>query len=159
LTISVTGITDVHNRNNNYALGDDEMTLYTRQISAALATLIVLQLIMLSALYAGVPPHPPEATPLFGIAPFLGASVAIALSAIIVEPLENPAGRMLSLLAALMALVSFGPQKYFDAQFGLIYPAVILGQIAALVIFLRVAFAVRRGSAVTTQAASSAGQA
>lgn len=45
--------------------------------------------------------------------------------------------------AALMALVSFGPQKYFDAQFDLIYPAVILGQIAALVIFLKVFIAFR----------------
>lgn len=127
------------------------MTLHTRQISAALATLILLQLIMLSALYAGIPPHPPEATPLFGIAPFLGASVAVALSAIIVEPLRNPTGRTLSILSALMALVSFGPQKYFDAQFGLIYPAVILGQIAALVIFFRVADAVQRGGTAMRQ--------
>lgn len=35
-----------------------------------------------------------------------------------------------------MALISFGPQKYFDAQFGLIWPAVILGQLAALVILV-----------------------
>lgn len=114
------------------------MTLKNRQAIAALTTLIVLQLIMLSALYAGIKPHPPVATPLFGIAPFLGAAVAVALSAIIIDPLGSRAGKTLSILAALMALVSFGPQKYFDAQFGLIYPAVILGQIAALVIFLRV---------------------
>jgi hypothetical protein len=44
----------------------------------------------------------------------------------------------LSVLAALMALVSFGPQKYFDAQFSLIYPAVLLGQFASLVIFTSV---------------------
>ncbi|MCV6586065.1 MAG: hypothetical protein OIF47_11070 [Marinibacterium sp.] len=121
------------------------MTQNTRQTTAALATLIVLQLIMLSALYAGIRPHPPVATPLFGIAPFLGASVAIALSAIIVEPLGTRTGRTLSSVAAIMALVSFGPQKYFDAQFGLIYPAVILGQIAALVIGLKVLNASRRG--------------
>jgi len=122
------------------------MLLHNRQTMAALATLILLQLAMLSALYAGIRPHPPAATPLFGIAPFLGASVSVTLSAIIVGPLGNAAGRALSILAALMALVSFGPQKYFDAQFGLIYPAVILGQIAAVVIFTRVLRAARHSN-------------
>jgi len=110
----------------------------TRHVIAALATLILLQGIMLCALYAGIRPHPPVATPLFGIAPFLGAAMSVAVAAIIVQPLGNRAGRILSVLAALMALVSFGPQKYFDAQFGLIYPAVLLGQFAALVIFASV---------------------
>ncbi|UUV05506.1 hypothetical protein [Ruegeria sp. YS9] len=115
-----------------------------RHVIAALATLILLQGIMLSALYAGIRPHPPIATPLFGIAPFLGAAMSVALGAIIVQPLESRAGRIMSVLAALMALVSFGPQKYFDAQFGLIYPAVLLGQFAALVIFALVASAARQ---------------
>lgn len=135
------------------------MTLNNRQAIAALSTLIVLQLIMLSALYAGIRPHPPVATPLFGIAPFLGAAMAVALSAIIVDPLGSRAGRTLSVLAALMALVSFGPQKYFDAQFALIYPAVILGQIAALVIFLRVLGAARQGDAPHAAATPSVGAA
>lgn len=124
------------------------MTQHNRQASAALATLILLQTIMLSALYAGIKPHPPMATPLFGIAPFLGASVSVALSAIIVQPLNTVAGRSLCVLAGLMALVSFGPQKYFDAQFGLIWPAVVFGQLAALVIFVRVFKAVRHGDEI-----------
>ncbi len=121
------------------------MTHPTRHAVAALSSLVLLQLIMLSALYAGVSPHPPAATALFGIAPFLGASMAAALSAIIVQPLEARPGRVLSLLAALMALVSFGPHKYFDAQFGLIWPAVIFSQIAVLVIFVKVIGAALKG--------------
>ena len=39
--------------------------------------------------------------------------------------------RRLPVLAALGALLSFGPQKYFDAQFHLIWPAVIAGQVAS----------------------------
>lgn len=120
------------------------MIQFERHVVAALATLITLQIIMLSALYAGIKPHPPVATPLFGIAPFLGASISIALAAMILRPLTSSAARMLSFLAALMALISFGPQKYFDAQFGLIWPAVILGQIAAVVIFVRVLGAARQ---------------
>ena len=109
-----------------------------RHVCAALATLIMLQAIMLSALYAGIKPHPPIATPLFGIAPFLGASLSVAFAALIVQPLSTVSGRSLSILAAILALVSFGPQKYLDAQFPLIWPAVVLGQIAALVILASV---------------------
>ncbi|MGI9464412.1 MAG: hypothetical protein ACR2OM_10750, partial [Aestuariivirgaceae bacterium] len=52
-------------------------------------------------------------------------------AAIIIGPLDTTAGRVLSVLAALMALLSYGPQKYLDAQFALIWPAVIAGQVAA----------------------------
>ncbi|GFE49491.1 hypothetical protein So717_12440 [Roseobacter cerasinus] len=110
------------------------MTQLERRANAALTILILLQLTMLSALYAGIEPHPPVATPLFGIAPFIGASISIALAAIIVTPLGTITGRVLSVVAALMAMASFGPQKYFDAQIGMIWPAVGLGQMAALVI-------------------------
>ncbi|MCU0829111.1 MAG: hypothetical protein MUE52_17380 [Tabrizicola sp.] len=91
---------------------------------------------MLSALYAGIRPHPPEATPLFGMAPFIGASVSLALAAAIVGPGTTAIGRVLSLLAAVSALVSFGPQKYLDPKIGQIWPAVIIGQLAALSIIL-----------------------
>ncbi|WP_299632249.1 hypothetical protein [uncultured Roseobacter sp.] len=57
----------------------------------------------MTKVYAGIRPHSPVVTPLFGIVPFLGASVSIALSAIIVQPLISAAGRTLSSLAALTA--------------------------------------------------------
>ena len=129
-----------------------------RHTYAALATPILLQVIMLSALYAGIRPHPPVATPLFGIAPFLGASISVAVWAMIAGPLAHTAGRALSILAALMALVSFGPQKYLDAQFALIWPAVVLGQIAALVIFSQVFCAIRARKEVSLTSNASAGQ-
>ena len=90
------------------------MTHQDRSATAALLTLIILQFIMLSALYAGVSPHPPVATPLFGIAPFIGAAIAAATAAIVLLPVSTAAGRALSVAATLMGLVSFGPQKYFD---------------------------------------------
>ncbi len=110
---------------------------------AALATLAILQLIMLGALFADIPPHPPVATPLFGIGPFLGLSLSLVAAAAIIGPSGSTTGRLLSALAAFAALVSFGPQKYFDAQFGLIWPAVICAQIAILTLFGAVAVSVR----------------
>lgn len=105
-----------------------------RPRQAALACLILLQTVMLASLYAGVAPHPPAATPIFGIGPFLGASLSAAVAALILGP--SPAGRVLAGLAAVAALVSFGPQKYLDPQFALIWPAVLSGQVAAGVILL-----------------------
>ena len=42
-----------------------------KYIAAALTTLIALQSLMLMALFAGVPPHPPAAVAPFGIGPFI----------------------------------------------------------------------------------------
>lgn len=133
------------------------MTHTDRQVTAALVTLIMLQAIMLSALYAGVRPHPPVATPLFGIAPFLGAAMSVAVSAVIAQPVATATGRCLALLAAVMALVSFGPHKYFDPQFALIWPAVVLGQFAAIVIFVRVYGRMRAGRSAVPAPSGGAG--
>ena len=115
----------------------------SRSITAALSVLIILQLVMLGALYAQVPPHPPATIPLFAIAPFLAVALATAAAALIVGPVAGRTGRALSLLAALMALLSFGPQKYLDPQFPLIWPAVLAAQVAVIAVFVGVLF--RRG--------------
>jgi hypothetical protein len=128
----------------------DHMT--NRSSIAALSALIVLQLIMLSALYAGIKPHPPVATPLFGIAPFIGASVAAAFAAIVMTPATR-GGRALSILAAVMAAASFGPQKYFVPEFPLIWPAVMGAQIAIVTIIAEV-FAHRRRQTETSAVAA-----
>lgn len=103
-----------------------------RAACAGLAALIVLQGVMLGALYAGVEPHPPRTTPLFAIAPFLGSAMAAAVAAWWYGPTNGGAGRFLAIAAVLAALVSFGPQKYFDAQISLIWPAVVAGQLASI---------------------------
>jgi len=123
------------------------MPTQDRSAHAALSVLVILQLVMLSSLYAGIPPHPPVATPLFGIAPFIAAALSATVGAMIIGPLSGKAGRRLCALAALMALVSFGPQKYLDAQFALIWPAVLAGQIAAIVLFVQIVRSSRTNSA------------
>ena len=112
----------------------------SRSITAALSVLIILQLVMLGALYAQVPPHPPATIPLFAIAPFLAVALATAAAALIVGPVAGRTGRALSLLAGLMALLSYGPQKYLDPQFPLIWPAVLSAQVAVIAVFVGVLF-------------------
>lgn len=105
-----------------------------KHATAGLIALIALQTVMLGSLLTSTAPHPPLSTPIFGMGPFLGASLACAGAAIYLGPALSGAGRILAGLAAFAALVSFGPQKYFDAQFPLTWPAVISGQIAVATI-------------------------
>ena len=114
------------------------MTLKERSTIAALAVLVILQSVMLTALFSKTVPHPPLTTPLFAIAPFLAVSLSAAVAAMIVGPSGTVAGRILAAGAALLALISFGPQKYFDAQFALIWPAVVCGQIAVVAVIANI---------------------
>ncbi|MEM1377110.1 MAG: hypothetical protein AAGG69_06945 [Pseudomonadota bacterium] len=100
----------------------------------ALVTLITLQIVMLLAMLFQAPPHPPYITPLFGIGPMLGVSLAIAFGAILHGAEETRAGSLFSAGACVFAMVSYGPQKWFDPAFPQIWPAVIAAQIATLVI-------------------------
>ncbi|WP_421702045.1 hypothetical protein [Aliiroseovarius sp.] len=109
---------------------DDENT---RIATTGLVMLIILQGVMLASLYAGVPPHPPVKIPLGAIAPILAAGFATAVAGILLRP-TTLLGRAFALLAVVIALLSFGPQKYLNDQFALIWPAVVLGQVAALMV-------------------------
>ncbi|WP_424981231.1 hypothetical protein [Maritalea sp. S77] len=102
-----------------------------KQVGAAIAGLIILQLVMLGSLYAQIAPHPPAIIPISGIGPFLSVSLSAAAGALIIGPLNGRWGRILGLLAAVLAMVSFGPQKYIDPQFPLVWPAVVFGQLCA----------------------------
>ncbi|AZN96537.1 hypothetical protein EJ066_04120 [Mesorhizobium sp. M9A.F.Ca.ET.002.03.1.2] len=104
--------------------------------SAALIILIVLQLLMLCSLFTRTEPHPPLSIPLFGLAPFLSAAIAVACAALFLRSgAVKREGMFLSILAAILALISFGPQKWIDPAIDKIWPAVALGQIAALAVF------------------------
>jgi len=104
--------------------------------TSAIMVLLTLTGVMLLALFSRTMPHPPLEVPPFAIAPFLGASLAIGVAALHLVSRGARFGTGLAVLFALTALVSFGPQKYFDPSFSRIWPAVITGQVAAVVIFI-----------------------
>ncbi|WP_432448691.1 hypothetical protein [Aliiroseovarius marinus] len=101
--------------------------------AAGLAMLIILQAVMLASLFAGVQPHPPVKIPLGAIAPILAAGFATATAGIMLRP-SSAIGQVFAILAVLIAMLSFGPQKYLNDQFHLIWPAVTLGQISAVMV-------------------------
>ena len=83
-----------------------------RTAVAGISMLIILQGIMLASLYAGVPPYPPAKIPFGGIAPILAAGFAVSAAAIVLGPVTSTAGRVFAVIAVLIAMLSFGPQKY-----------------------------------------------
>jgi len=103
-------------------------------VSAAIIALLVLTAVMLLALFSRTSPHPPLEVVPFALGPFLGASLAMGAAALHLVRQGAHHGTTLAVLFALTALVSFGPQKYFDPAFSRIWPAVIMAQIAVLVI-------------------------
>ena len=107
------------------------------ELAAPVLVLIVLTMVMLAALFTRTPPHPPLEVAPFGIAPFLGASLALGVAAL--WQARSGAGEWLSIAFAVTALVSYGPQKYFDPAFSRIWPAVLLAQAAvALIAYLAI---------------------
>lgn len=101
---------------------------------AGLTGLMILQTVMLLSLYSKTAPHPPKIIPFAGMAPFVAACLAAAGAAWAVGPTIGWTGRILSASAVLGAMVSYGPQKYLDPQFALVWPSVIAGQIAAIAV-------------------------
>ena len=115
---------------------ENSLARQNESLAAAIVALLVLTGIMLLALMSRTPPHPPLEVAPFALAPFLGASLAIGAAALPLVRRGLPYGGTLAALFAATALVSFGPQKYFDPAFSRIWPAVIAAQIAAIVIFV-----------------------
>jgi len=97
--------------------------------AAALATLIILQLVMLFALFTQTGPHPPNAVAPFAIAPFLSVSLSVAVMAILFGATNTSAGSATAVIAALLALslmmrllrsVSFTPYVIYRVILGVI---------------------------------------
>ncbi|MEO1746624.1 MAG: hypothetical protein AAFR13_08860 [Pseudomonadota bacterium] len=106
----------------------------TSPITTSLVVLIIIQLVMLCAMFFQAPPFPPYVLAPFAMGPFLGASLACCAAAIMQGPTRTQSGRVLAGVAALMAMVSYGPQKWFDPATPQIWPAVLAAQIAVIVI-------------------------
>ncbi|MEQ5870276.1 hypothetical protein J4E08_10235 [Sagittula sp. NFXS13] len=102
---------------------------------AALATLLTIHLLMLFALYTETAPHPPLTIPLFALGPFLTAVIAIGCATWMMA--GRPGTAWLSIVTAILAMVSLGPQKYVDPAFAEIWPAVITGQVAIFVLLVQ----------------------
>ena len=108
-----------------------------RCTAAAIMALVVLTSVMLLAMFTRTEPHPPFEVAPFALAPFLAASLAIGVAAHVLITSGARFAIATALLFALTALVSYGPQKYFDPALPRIWPAVVVAQVAIVVIVTR----------------------
>ena len=104
---------------------------------AAITALLVLTGAMLLAMFTRTEPHPPLEVEPFALGPFFAASLAIGVAAYGLMVRGMRLALPIALLFALTALVSYGPQKYVDPAFPKIWPAVIVAQVAVVVICFR----------------------
>ena len=109
----------------------------------ALLVLLILQIAMLFAMFTRTAPHPPLDIPLFGMGPFLSASIALAAAALMLGAQRTGAGRFMCALVVLFALLTFGPQKWLDPAFPKIWPAVVLAQMAIVTLAYTCVYAQR----------------
>ena len=121
----------------------------SRVSEAALSTLIVLQVVMLAALFTRTPPHPPLEVLPFAIAPFLSVAISTAVAALVLGPTATASGRIMSLAAGVLGFLSYGPQKWIDPSISRIWPAVLCAQMACAAL----AYAVLSSRSNSTRAA------
>ena len=99
---------------------------------SSLIGLIVLNCVMLGALFAQVPPNPPGR---FG--PYIGATLSLAVLTLPLIFWRNRIGYISSIVVGLMCLMSLGPQKFFIEQAAnLLFPAILLGSVFSLTLII-----------------------
>ena len=106
-----------------------------RYAAAAIVALLVLTSVMLLAMFSRTEPHPPLEVGPFAMGPFLAASLAVGAAAYGLVLYGTRCAVAATLLFALTALISYGPQKYVDPAFARIWPAVLIAQASLIVIF------------------------
>jgi len=99
---------------------------------SSLIGLIVLNCVMLGALFAQVPPNPPGR---FG--PYIGATLSLAVLSLPLIFWRNRIGYISSIIVGLMCLMSLGPHKFFiDQAANSLSPVIILGSILSLILII-----------------------
>ena len=100
---------------------------------SSLAGLIILEGVLLCALWAGVQPHP-EAR----LGPFIAASLSLAIVSIPLVWWRSKIGYTTSIIVGLIGLVSFGPQKFFteSESASQVFPAIIVGTVLSVVLII-----------------------
>jgi len=90
---------------------------------SSLIGLIILNWVMIHALFAQVPPNPPGQ---FG--PYIGSTLALAVVSLYLIYHQYKIGYISSIIVGHMCLLSTGPQKFFiEPNAILLTPVIILG--------------------------------
>ena len=115
---------------------------------SALAGLVILEGVLLGALWAQVQPHPPAR-----VGPFIAASLCLAVVSIPLVWWRNKIGYIISIIVGVLGLVSFSPLKFFyDESAGQVLPVIMVGTVLVVALIIS-SVASWRTNKVTAQAA------
>ncbi len=104
----------------------------TQVAISSLFGLIVLNCVMLGALFAQVAPNPPGR-----VGPYIGATIALAVLSLPLVYWRNKIGYICSIIVGFMCLMSLGPQKFFiEPTANLLSPVIILRTILSIVLII-----------------------
>ena len=107
---------------------------------SSLIGLIVLNWVMIQALFAQVPPNPPGQ---FG--PYIGATITLAIVSLYLVYYHFRIGYIASIITGLMCLLSSGPQKlFFELHARELIPVIILGTTFSLILIICSILALKR---------------
>lgn len=97
----------------------------------SLIGLLVIDIVILQALFAQVPPHPPG-----NLGPFIAAMVTLGVISPILIHWKNKMGLISSFIFGCMNILAVGPHKYWlDPNGKLVLPVIILGTILVITLF------------------------
>jgi len=107
---------------------------------SSLIGLIVLNWVMIQALFAQVPPNPPGQ---FG--PYIGSTIALAVVSLYLVYFHFRIGYISSIIIGLMCLLSTGPQKFFfELHATKLIPVIILGTTFSVTLIICSILALKR---------------
>ena len=107
---------------------------------SSLIGLIVLNCVMLGALFAQVPPNPPGR-----VGPYIGATISLAIASLPLFFWRNRIGYISSIIVGLMCLMSLGPQKFFiEPTAILLSPVIVLGSVLSFILIISSIYELRR---------------
>lgn len=114
--------------------------LNTQAAISSLIGLLILNGVMLGALFSEVPPNPPGK---FG--PYIGTTLALAGVTLPLVYWRNRVGYLCSIILAMMCMVSMGPHKLLlGGAANLLYPTIVLGSILSLTLSISAIMAWKR---------------
>ena len=97
----------------------------------SLIGLLVIDIVILQALFAQVPPHPPG-----NLGPFIAAMVTLGVISPILIHWKNKMGLISSFIFGCMNILAVGPHKYWlDPNGTIVLPVIILGTILVITLF------------------------
>ncbi|MCK5254339.1 MAG: hypothetical protein KAQ96_15385 [Thermoplasmata archaeon] len=119
----------------------DQISNENQNLIVSLIGLLTIDIVLLSALFAQVDPHPPGY-----LGPFIGAMVTMGVITIVLVLWDREVGHISAVIFGCMNILAVGPQKLvFDPNGMAVVPIIILGTMLIGALFYSILLIRREG--------------